>query len=184
MRGLMDFGAVLDEWDKMQKEAKRKGHGENSVSGKKANAPEKGKESSDCSGEENGFSKRIDPQEAWLRRYGVVDKDKIAAEEAERDRERSQRYVKDMPVEARIDLHGLTREEARSRLSVFVGDCAKRGLRKILIVHGKVIHTTGSESVLGEVVRKFIEQDKRCGRSGHPDRRMGGSGATWVCLKN
>ena len=54
----MDFGAVLDEWDKMQKAAKRKGHGGNSVSGKKANAPEKGKESSDCSGEENGFSKR------------------------------------------------------------------------------------------------------------------------------
>jgi len=89
-----------------------------------------------------------------------------------------------MPIEARIDLHGLTQDEARSRLVVFVGDCAKRGLRKILIVHGKGIHTTGSESVLGEVVRKFIEQDKRCGRSGHPDRRMGGRGATWVCLKN
>ena len=180
----MDFGSVLDEWDKMQKEAKRQARVGNPVSGKKANAPEKNKAPSNRSGEENGFTKRINPEEAWLRRYGVVDKDKIAAEEAERSRERSQRYVKDMPIEARIDLHGLTREEARSRLSVFVGDCAKRGLRKILIVHGKGIHTTGSESVLGEVVRKFIEQDKRCGRSGHPDRRMGGSGATWVCLKN
>ena len=180
----MDFGAVLDEWDKMQKAAKRKGHGGNSVSGKKANAPEKGKESFDCSGEENGFSKRIDPQEAWLRRYGVVDKDKIASLEAERNRERSQLYIKKIPVEAKIDLHGLTREEARSRLSIFVGDCVKRGLRKILIVHGKGIHTTGSDPVLGEEVRKFIEQDRRCGRSGHPDRRMGGSGATWVFLKN
>lgn len=180
----MDFGAVLDEWDKMQKVAKRKGHGGNSVSGKKVNAPEKGKESSDCSGEENGFSKRIDPQEAWLRRYGVVDKDKIASLEAERNRERSQLYIKKIPVEAKIDLHGLTREEARSRLSIFVGDCVKRGLRKILIVHGKGIHTTGSDPVLGEEVRKFIEQDRRCGRSGHPDRRMGGSGATWVFLKN
>ena len=168
----------------MQKAAKRKGHGGNSVSGKKANAPEKGKESSDCSGEENGFSKRIDPQEAWLRRYGVVDKDKIASLEAERNRERSQLYIKKIPVEAKIDLHGLTREEARSRLSIFVGDCVKRGLRKILIVHGKGIHTTGSDPVLGEEVRKFIEQDRRCGRSGHPDRRMGGSGATWVFLKN
>ncbi|MGI5115907.1 Smr/MutS family protein [Treponema sp. SP13] len=180
----MDFGAVLDEWDRLQKESKRKVCGGNPVSGKKANAPEKSKTPSNYSEAGNGFAKRIDPQEAWLRRYGVVDKDKIAAEEAERDRERSQRYVKDMPIEARIDLHGLTQDEARSRLVVFVGDCAKRGLRKILIVHGKGIHTTGSESVLGEVVRKFIEQDKRCGRSGHPDRRMGGSGATWVCLKN
>ena len=180
----MDFGAVLDEWDKMQKEAKRKVRTGNPVSGKKANAPEKNKASSNRSEDENGFTKRIDPQEAWLRRYGVVDKDKIAAEEAERNRTRSRLYVKNLPIEARIDLHGLAREEARSRLTIFVGDCIKRGLRKILIVHGKGIHTTGSDPVLGEEVRKFIEQDRRCGRSGHPDRRMGGSGATWVFLKN
>ena len=31
----MDFGAVLDEWDKMQKEAKRKARTGNPVSGKK-----------------------------------------------------------------------------------------------------------------------------------------------------
>ena len=117
----MDFGAVLDEWDRLQKESKRKVCGGNPVSGKKANAPEKSKTPSNYSEAGNGFAKRIDPQEAWLRRYGVVDKDKIAAEEAERDRERSQRYVKDMPIEARIDLHGLTQDEARSRLVVFVG---------------------------------------------------------------
>ena len=180
----MDFGAVLDEWDRLQKESKRKVCGGNPVSGKKANAPEKSKTPSNYSEAGNGFAKRIDPQEAWLRRYGVVDKDKIASLEAERNRERSQLYVKKIPVEAKIDLHGLTREEARSRLAFFVGDCVKRGLRKILIVHGKGIHTTGSDPVLGEEVRKFIEQDKRCGRSGHPDRRMGGSGATWVFLKN
>ena len=180
----MDFGAVLDEWDRLQKESKRKVCGGNSVSGKKANAPEKSKTPSNYSEAGNGFAKRIDPQEAWLRRYGVVDKDKIASLEAERNRERSQLYIKKIPVEAKIDLHGLTREEARSRLSIFVGDCVKRGLRKILIVHGKGIHTTGSDPVLGEEVRKFIEQDRRCGRSGHPDRRMGGSGATWVFLKN
>ena len=180
----MDFGAILDEWDKIQKEAKRKERGKNAASGKKANADEKYGDSSDCAEEENGFAKRINPQEAWLRRYGVVDKDKIASSEAERNRERSQLYVKKIPVDAKIDLHGLTREEARSRLAIFVGDCVKRGLRKILIVHGKGIHSSGSESVLAEEVRKFIEQDKRCGRSGHPDRRMGGSGATWVFLKN
>jgi len=180
----MDFGAVLDEWDRLQKEAKRKARGGNPASGKKADAPEKSEAPSKYSEAGNGFAKRIDPQEAWLRRYGVVDKDKIASLEAERNRERSQLYIKKIPVEAKIDLHGLTREEARSRLSIFVGDCVKRGLRKILIVHGKGIHTTGSDPVLGEEVRKFIEQDRRCGRSGHPDRRMGGSGATWVFLKN
>jgi len=180
----MDFGAILDQWDRLQKEVKGRGRGGNSVLGKKANAPEKNEAPSNCSGEESGFTKRINPEEAWLRRYGVIDKDKIAAEEAERNRTRSQFYVKNLPIEAKIDLHGLTREEARDKLTIFVGDCIKRGLRKILIVHGKGIHTTGSDPVLGEAVRKFIEQDRRCGRSGHPDRRMGGSGATWVFLKN
>ena len=180
----MDFGAILDQWDRLQKEVKGRGRGGNSVSGKKANAPKKNEAPSNCSGEESSFTKRINPEEAWLRRYGVIDKDKIAAEEAERNRTRSQFYVKNLPIEAKIDLHGLTREEARDTLTIFVGDCIKRGLRKILIVHGKGIHTTGSDPVLGEAVRKFIEQDRRCGRSGHPDRRMGGSGATWVFLKN
>ena len=180
----MDFGAILDQWDRLQKEVKGRGRGENSVSGKKANAPKKNEAPSNCSGEESGFAKRINPEEAWLRRYGVIDKDKIAAEEAERNRTRSQFYVKNLPIEAKIDVHGLTREEAMDKLTIFVGDCIKHGLRKILIVHGKGIHTTGSDPVLGEAVRKFIEQDRRCGRSGHPDRRMGGSGATWVFLKN
>ena len=31
--------------------------------------------------------------------------------------------------------------------------------------------------------RLFIEQDKRLGSSGHPDRREGGNGATWVLLR-
>jgi DNA-nicking Smr family endonuclease len=33
------------------------------------------------------------------------------------------------------------------------------------------------------MVREFIECDKRLGASGHPDARLGGSGATWVAIK-
>ena len=183
----MDFGSVLDQWDKQQKDAakKQKDSGKSQVSNKKANAPtpeEKAAKAEKII--DSGFDRKINPEEAWLRRYGTVDKDKIADETAERIRENSQQYLKELPAEARIDLHGLTREEARSRLSSFAGDCVRRGVRKILIIHGKGIHTTGSDPVLGEVVRQFIENDSRCGMSGHPDRRMGGNGATWVILKD
>ena len=59
-----------------------------------------------------------------------------------------------------------------------------RGLKKVLIVHGKGIHTHGNDPVLGELVRKFIERDKRCGTSGHPKMKSeGGTGVTWVILK-
>ena len=33
------------------------------------------------------------------------------------------------------------------------------------------------------MVKMFIEQDKRLGTSGHPDRNNGGNGATWVLIK-
>ena len=89
-----------------------------------------------------------------------------------------------MRLEARIDLHGLKRDEAWERLEAFVTECEMRRLKKILIVHGKGIHSNGSDPVLGEMVRKFIESDKRLGTSGHPDASGGGKGATWVILKN
>lgn len=181
----MDFGDILEQWDKQQKAAvrKQKESGKNQVSHKKANAPTPEEKAAARDKIPSDFDKHINPEEAWLRRYGTVDKDKIADEEEERAHGNSQQYLKNLPVEARLDLHGLTQEEARNRLSSFVGDCTKRGIRKVLLVHGKGLHTTGSDPVLGEVVRKFIEGDKRCGMSGHPDKRMGGNGATWLVLK-
>ncbi|MCK9169624.1 MAG: Smr/MutS family protein [Treponema sp.] len=182
----MDFGDILDQWDSQQKNAakKQKESGKTQISHKKANAPtpaEKAAASSRAT--DHDFDKRINPEEAWLRRYGTVDKDKIAEEAEESMRTNSQQYFKSLPVEARLDLHGLTQDEARSRLNSFISDCLKRGVRKVLLIHGKGLHTTGSDPVLGEVVRKFMETDKRCGMSGHPEKRMGGNGATWLVLK-
>ena len=96
---------------------------------------------------------------------------------------RSLTYIREMTPEARIDLHGLTKEDAWQRLNAFVGDCVARGLKKILIIHGKGNHSHGSDPVLGPMVKSFIEQDKRLGTSGHPDKFMGGNGATWVMIK-
>jgi dsDNA-specific endonuclease/ATPase MutS2 len=90
--------------------------------------------------------------------------------------------LKTMHPEASIDLHGLTREEAWTALDNFVSTCCSQDLRKILIVHGKGNHP-GSDAVLYKMVREFIECDKRLGVSGHPDARLGGSGATWVAIK-
>ena len=93
-------------------------------------------------------------------------------------------YLLNMNPEARLDLHGLHQDEAQESLDRFITDCKARGLRKVLIIHGKGIHSSGSDPVLGELVRRFIEHDKRCGASGHPKTKAeGGSGATWVLLK-
>ncbi|MBQ9495837.1 MAG: Smr/MutS family protein [Treponema sp.] len=180
----MDFGAILDKWEKQQKNSSGKKQSNYAVKDCDSRQPVKHAAQGDTGNQQaNGFSKQVNPQELWLRKYGVVDKDKLAEEAYEREKEHSVSYLKTLPIEARIDLHGLTRDEAWNRLVNFTNDCVQRGVRKMLVIHGKGIHTTGSDPVLGEVVRRFIESDKRCGTSGHPNKRLGGNGATWVLLK-
>ena len=184
----MDFGDILKEWDKSQNQVKPKQTGIQK-SHKKANAPTKEEKEAMRQGYsyerqmEEDNKRRANPMEVWLNRYGTVDKDKVADEASENARLNNREYLREMRPEARIDLHQLTRDEAWDRLNTFVGDCKRRGLRKILIVHGKGIHSSGSDSVLGPMVKLFIEQDSRLGASGHPDRNNGGNGATWVIIK-
>ena len=185
----MDFGDILEQWDNQQKAAakKQKDSGKNQVSHKKANAPTP--EEKAAMEMKKGFdfveerNKKINPMELWLRRYGTVDKDRLNEESEEASKMESRNYLKSMRPEARIDLHGLTRDEAWAKLESFVNDCLRRGIKKIEIVHGKGIHSHGTDPVLGAMVRTFIEQNKHLGVSGHNDRNHGGSGATWVLLK-
>ena len=179
------MGDILDQWDDIKRKekaaAREKSHNQQ-VSHKKANAPTK---------EERIIQKakvnkeaQINPMEYWLNRYGTVDKDKIAESTVERTKQQDREYLLNMRPEAYLDLHGLHQDEARIRLDSFISDCKRRGLRKIMIIHGKGIHTQGTDPVLGELVRRFIEIDPRCGSSGHPKNKAeGGSGATWVILK-
>ena len=184
----MNFGDILDQWDQEQKKPKNRCTGDQK-SHKKANAPTKEEKEAMRQGYslerqmEEDNKRRANPMEVWLNRYGVMDKDKVYDEAHETERLNNREYLRTMKCEARIDLHQLTRDEAWERLDTFVGDCKRRGLRKIMIVHGKGIHSTGSDPILGPMVRLFIEQDSRLGSSGHPDKNNGGSGATWVIIK-
>jgi len=191
----MDMNDILNQWDKIQadKVTKQKQSGKNTVSHKKANAPTKEeKEMAAAKKSEKDFEaqmrsdneKTINPMEMWLRRYGTIDKDKMAEEAAEKHQQLDRNYILNMRPEATIDLHGLHQDEAEQQLNYFIGNCKAKGFHKVLIIHGKGIHTTGTDPVLGELVRKFIERDNRCGTSGHPKTQAeGGKGATWVILK-
>lgn len=194
----MDFGDILSQWSDIQNDGGRAARGRQrqpQVSRKMANAPTpEEKEARKCARiavegrtyearMEEDAKKAVNPMEMWLRRYGVTDKDKAADEYAERTKMESREYLRVMRPEARIDLHGLNRDEAWTRLSSFVDDCVRRDLKKILIIHGKGNHSNGSDPVLGPMVRTFIERNSHLGTSGHPDRSMGGTGATWVIIK-
>jgi len=166
----MDFGDILDQWEAQQKTARK-------------NPAQKARSSSFAKQMKEEGTRVANPMDVWLRRYGVIDKDAEAEEYEYRTKIENREYLRQMRPEETIDLHGMTREEAWQRLDCFVAACKQRGLRKILIIHGKGNHSHGTDPVLGEMVRSFIEADKRLGSSGHPDRNHGGSGATWVIIR-
>ncbi len=181
----MDFGDILSQWDKNQGDAGKKKAVQKP--NKKANAPsaeEKELRRQGYTSFESQFRTGINPIEAWLNQHGTVDKDKISEKAEAESKFADREYLKNMRPEAVLDLHGLTRDKAWTRMDSFVTDCVRRGLRKILLIHGKGNHSHGSDPVLGLLVRQFIEQDSRLGSSGHPDRNNGGSGATWVLIKS
>lgn len=119
----------------------------------------------------------------WLDNHGTVDKDKIVSSQNEKARENNPSYIKELPVDGSLDLHGLTRDEAWNQMEIFTEDSIRKGFKKIMFIHGKGNHTGEGEPVLQGLVRLFIERNKALGASGHPDRTQGGTGATWVMIK-
>ena len=118
-------------------------------------------------------------------RNEIYDKDAEPVPERNAAGERRSRLLRKKP-DASIDLHGLTRDEAWAALETFFENSRGMGFEKVLIVHGKGNHRTTDlpdEGVLRELSRRFIENCVFAGESGHNPAREGGSGATWVILK-
>ena len=111
----------------------------------------------------------------------IVDKDSGFEKEEEKRKSQSSVYIKNLSIDASLDLHGLTQDEAWNSMQIFTENCIRKGYKKILFIHGKGNHS--QDPVLGNLVRLFIEQNPKLGKSAHPDAKLGGSGATWVMIK-
>jgi DNA-nicking Smr family endonuclease len=84
-----------------------------------------------------------------------------------------------MRPEARLDLHGMTREEAFAELSNFVARSQTRGVRVALVI-------TGRSGVLRQEVPRWMERsDIRPRILGHSEAkpRDGGVGALYVLIR-
>jgi DNA-nicking Smr family endonuclease len=121
------------------------------------------------------------PVDIWLRTNEIVDKDSAHPDSQENAHARRSR-VKNQKPGAVLDIHGLTRNEAWQALEYFFAESRKKGLEKILVIHGKGNHSTG-ESILKRTVMEFIELCPYAGESGANKGSAGGTGATWVLLK-
>ncbi len=89
-------------------------------------------------------------------------------------------------AETYLDLHGLLRAEAKIALQHFVGKSQRDGVRCVLIVHGRGLHSKDQQAVLKEAVVSWL------GRSSLRKQVLafctarpydGGAGALYVLLR-
>lgn len=89
-------------------------------------------------------------------------------------------------VQAHMDLHGMTQEAAKEALSGFILDSVRKGLRSVLVVHGRGRGSPGGRSVLKHATAIWLSQG---GLSGYVLAFVtarpsdGGAGAMYVLLR-
>jgi DNA-nicking Smr family endonuclease len=93
----------------------------------------------------------------------------------------------DRRTEARLDLHGMTRDEALDAAERFVQRCRAGGLRAVLIIHGRGLNSDGGDPVLRPAVLAWLA-GAGATRAGvmafaPAPARAGGTGATVVLLR-
>lgn len=86
-------------------------------------------------------------------------------------------------VQAHLDLHGLTSDEARHQLVEFLDNCRKRHCRCVRIIHGKGLRSKNREPVLKHKVRSWLMQRDEILAFCEARPVDGGSGAVMVLLK-
>jgi DNA-nicking Smr family endonuclease len=90
-----------------------------------------------------------------------------------------------LAIEAMLDLHGLTQEEAHRQLDGFLAHAAKAGRRCVLVITGKGLWRSES-GILREMVPRWLNEAPNRARVlaiAHAQPRHGGQGALYVLLK-
>lgn len=154
----MDFGDILDEWDRIKREREED------------RRPPAG-------GQKSPSAKAL---ESWLESNEVRDKD--AESDAYVARGADAKRLAALRAQAVLDLHGMSAEEAKAAIRTFIDTAARSGLEKVLIIHGKGLHSEGAP-VLKRATREAIESHPRAGRFGEAAKADGGSGAVWVLIR-
>lgn len=94
----------------------------------------------------------------------------------------------ELPIEARLDLHGLTQERAHRALDRFLMQCHGAGLRSVLVITGRGRGPIEEEpnGVLYRMVPRWLNAPDHAHRvlGWHPAQRQhGGDGALYVVLR-
>ena len=87
------------------------------------------------------------------------------------------------PVEGQIDLHGLTRDEARAALYEFIDHCVGHGMRCVRVIHGRGLSSPGGVSILRSLSRDWLIRRPEVAAFCQARQQDGGAGALQVLLR-
>lgn len=87
------------------------------------------------------------------------------------------------PMQASLDLHGSTLEQARERLDRFLTSCTTHGIRCVQVVHGKGLGSKDGTPVLKQTVRRWLTQIDAVLAYVECEEAHGGAGAVQVLLR-
>lgn len=122
---------------------------------------------------------------SFIDKFGIVDKDHRGPNKKNNKLKNNITSRKRNPRET-LDLHGLISSEASMRLRITVDRCKERGIKELLVIHGKGYHSNANEGpVLKQMVKQMLENELclniRDYKTAIP--RDGGDGATLVYLR-
>ena len=85
-------------------------------------------------------------------------------------------------IQASLDLHGMTRDEARQAVAAFLAECRSRDQRCLRIVHGKGLRSPGRKPVLKTLVWGWLSQRREVLAFCQARAAQGGAGAIVTLL--
>lgn len=90
-----------------------------------------------------------------------------------------------LPIDGRLDLHGLSETEAHKALAAFLREKRTRGERCVLVIHGKGERVPGSGVLRGEISAWLSQGAARehVAAFATASREDGGEGALYVALR-
>lgn len=87
-------------------------------------------------------------------------------------------------IRERLDLHGLTRDQARAIVLHFVKQAQARGIQRVIIIHGQGYGSTDGAGVLRQLTRHWLTQMPQVLGFITPNPAQGGKGAVAVLLRS
>lgn len=87
------------------------------------------------------------------------------------------------PIEARLDLHRMTVDEARREVFGFVQDCLRYGIRSVIILHGKGERNPDGVALLKSHLAKWLPELEDVMAFHSAQRHHGGTGAVYVMIR-